>query len=57
MTEKQRIQIEVMKILFHLPLSERIEVVERLGKKLRQRNSIETNNETKAFVRWLKKSE
>jgi ATP-dependent protease HslVU (ClpYQ) peptidase subunit len=45
----QDIMIEIKKLLFELPLTERITLIERLGKQLRQQNSIETNREVNEF--------
>lgn len=46
-----RIEIEIMQILLKYPLPKRIDMVERIGKKLRQQNSIETNREVNEFKR------
>lgn len=46
---KQEIVIAIKQLLFHLPLSERIALIEKLGKQLRQQNSIETNREVNEF--------
>lgn len=46
---KQEIEILIKQLLFELPLTERITLIERIGKKLRQRNSIETEREVKEF--------
>lgn len=45
------IYLQIQKLLFDLPLSERITLIERMGKKLRQQNSIETNKEVNEFKR------
>jgi hypothetical protein len=46
---EQQMEVELRKILFAAPLSKRIEIVERLGKKLRQQNSMETAREVREF--------
>lgn len=45
------IYLQIQKLLFELPLTERINLVEKMGKKLRQQNSIETNKEVNEFKR------
>lgn len=45
----QKVLIEVKKILFNLPLSERITLIERLGKQLRQQNNREISKEVEDF--------
>lgn len=56
MANKQKIQVEILSLLNQLPVvAERIEIIERIGKRLRQANSIETNKEIKKFQQKLSK--
>jgi hypothetical protein len=51
MSTKQKIQVEILSLLNQLPVvAERIEIIERIGKRLRQANSIETAKEVQKFV-------
>lgn len=51
MNKKQQIQIKIISLLNELPIpAERIEIIERIGKRLRQANSIETANEVRKFA-------
>lgn len=47
----QKIVIAIKKLLFELEPAKRIEVIERIGKQLRQQNSIETSREVNDFRR------
>jgi hypothetical protein len=49
--KSQDIMIQIQQLLFELPLSERITLIERLGKKLRQQNSREISKEVDEFRR------
>lgn len=46
---KQEIVIAIKQLLFHLPLSERIALIEKLGKQYRQQNSREISKEVEDF--------
>lgn len=51
MSKKQQIQIKIISLLNELAIpAERIEIIERIGKRLRQANSIETANEVRKFA-------
>jgi hypothetical protein len=50
MNKKSQIQVEIVSLLNNLPeLSDRIEVIERIGKKLRQANSLAISKEVETF--------
>lgn len=53
MTKRQELELAVKGLLFEVPLSERITIIERIGKQYRQQNSIETNRETNEFKRKM----
>jgi hypothetical protein len=42
--------IEITSLLNHLPPVKRIEILERLGKRARRDNSIETSKEVQRFI-------
>jgi hypothetical protein len=46
----QEIMIEITSLLNHLPPVKRIEILERLGKRARRDNSIETSKEVQRFI-------
>lgn len=51
MSKKQKLQIEILSLLNQLPIvAERIEIIERIGKRLRQANSIESAKEVEKFA-------
>ncbi len=47
---KQHIRIKILSLLNELPLTEKIALIESIGKRLRQQNSIETANEVNRFA-------
>lgn len=47
----QDIEIKIKSILNDIDLTDRIRIIERIGKHLRRRNSIETANEVNEFKR------
>ena len=51
MKAKTKVMVEIKSLLKDLPMHEQIEVVERLGKQLRQANSIQTAKEIDQFSR------
>lgn len=51
MSKRQQMEIEVRKLLFDIPLSERIQIIERIGKQYRQQNSREIAKEVDEFKR------
>jgi hypothetical protein len=50
MTKKNSVMIKILSLLNDLPVYERIEIIERIGKRLRQQNSIETSREVDRFA-------
>lgn len=50
MTKKSKIRIEILSLLNQLSVPERIDLIESIGKRLRQQNSIETAKEVKSFT-------
>ncbi len=47
---KQHMRIKILSLLNELPLTEKIALIESIGKRLRQQNSIETANEVNRFA-------
>jgi hypothetical protein len=58
MTKKEQIlfEIEVKKLLINLSLSNKLKVIERLGKEFRKANNIEIQKETTDFANKLTRS-
>lgn len=58
MTKKEQLEYEfaIKKLLLNLELSVQITILERLGKKLRQKNSIEINKEVQAHAYKINRS-
>lgn len=50
MLKKNEIQIKILSLLNDLSIPERIEVIERIGKRLRQANSIQSAKEVQDFI-------
>jgi hypothetical protein len=50
MTNKTKTMIKILSLLNEHPVTERIEIIERIGKRLRQQNSIETAKEVQKFA-------
>jgi len=48
---QQEYEIKIRQLLYDVSLVDRIAIIERLGMKLRQQNSIETNRETNEFIK------
>lgn len=51
MTKKGKIRIQILSLLNELEASERIDLIESIGKRLRQQNSIESAKEVRDFMR------
>ena len=49
--KETQLTVEILCLLNELELSERITIIERIGKRLRQQNSIQTAKEVDQFTR------
>ena len=49
MKKSTKIRIEILSLLNDLEIAERIDLIESIGKRLRQQNSIETAKEVQGF--------
>jgi hypothetical protein len=58
MTKKEQIlfEIEVKKLLVNLPFSNKLKVIERLGKEFRKANNLEISKEVTDFSNKLQRS-
>ena len=48
--KRQEMEIQIKQLLFNLPLTERIAIIERIGKQYRQQNSREISKEVSEFT-------
>lgn len=53
MEKKNEVHVKIQSILNEIPMPDRIEIIERIGKRLRQANSVQTAKEVDLWSRKM----